>query len=100
MPAAAESALSTSGLMLELASKLLLRSGSGLVIRALFCPFLFGEDIARDGIRKCRFVVKRSSKIIRFKRFWISMQRPVPPLHLRLPYIRKARQWLGVSPVI
>ena len=40
MPAAAESALSTSGLMLDLASKFLLRSGSGLVIRALFCPRL------------------------------------------------------------
>ena len=41
MPAAAESALSTSGLMLVLASKLLLRSGSGLVIRALFSPVWF-----------------------------------------------------------
>ena len=36
MPAAAESALSTSGLMLKLASKILFQSGSGLVIRALF----------------------------------------------------------------
>ncbi|MFT4636782.1 MAG: hypothetical protein ACI8T1_000088, partial [Verrucomicrobiales bacterium] len=33
--------LSTYGLMLELASKFLLHSGSGLVIRVLLCPFLF-----------------------------------------------------------
>ena len=51
MPAAAESALSTSGLVLELASKLLLHSGSGLDIRALLCPVLlwgfeFSEDVA------------------------------------------------------
>jgi hypothetical protein len=37
MPATTESAPSTSGLMLVLASKLLLHSGSGLVIRVLFC---------------------------------------------------------------
>ncbi|MFT5030726.1 MAG: hypothetical protein ACI9VS_003183 [Candidatus Binatia bacterium] len=48
MPAAADSALSTSGLVLELASKLLLRSGSGLVIRALFDPFVIISSIDFD----------------------------------------------------
>ena len=38
MPAAAESELSTSGLMLELASRFLLHSGSGLVIRVFIVP--------------------------------------------------------------
>ena len=41
MSGAVESALSTSGLMLVLAPKFLLRSGSELVIRALFCISLF-----------------------------------------------------------
>ena len=50
MPAAAESALSTSGLMLVLASKLLLRSGSGLVIRGLLCPLMVSDRSSRENV--------------------------------------------------
>jgi len=47
MPAAAENALSTSGLMVELVSKFLLRNGSSLVIRALLAFFGCDATIAR-----------------------------------------------------
>ena len=47
MPAAAESALSTSGLMLVLASKFLLHIGSGLVIRVLLSRYVSATNASK-----------------------------------------------------